>query len=141
MEAVPEDGTYEPETIRVFNEVLKEGDQVLVCGAHRGHFVSECSIRVGKTGRVFGFEPESENYSLLKKKCAGLDNVELFNFALGDRDATAKLYVNLDNDGGHALWNCADHPMNTKTKENPKVESVEVRTIDGVFDNRDLSRL
>lgn len=140
-EAVPEDGTYEPETIRVFNQVLAEGDQVIVCGAHRGHFVSVCSELVGNTGKVFGFEPEHENFSLLSKKCADLKNVELFNFALGDRNATAKLYINSDNDGGHALWNCADHPMNTKTKENPKIEPVEVKTIDGVFEGRDMSNL
>jgi FkbM family methyltransferase len=132
---------YEPETIRIFNAVLKEGDQVIVCGAHQGYFVSICSQRVGATGRVFGFEPEPGNFSLLKAKCGGLENVELFNFALGDREVTAKLYVNSDNDGGHALWNPADNPSNVKTKENPQIHSVEVKTIDGVFDGKDLSKL
>ena len=133
--------TYEPETTRVFDAVLKEGDQVIVCGAHQGYFVEYCSKLVGEAGRVFAFEPESLNFSLLLSKCGKLGNVELFNCALGDKRATAKFYVNSDNDGGHALWNPAENPANIKTKDNPQVQSVDVKTIDGVFEDRDLSKL
>lgn len=132
--------TYEPETTRVFDRILKDGDRVIICGAHQGYFVEYCSKLV-KSGRVFGFEAEPENFSLLLSKCGKLENVELFNFALGDREATAKLYINSDNDGGHALWDPSENPSNIKTKENPKVVPVEVKTIDSLFDGKDLSKL
>jgi FkbM family methyltransferase len=132
---------HEPGTVRIFNRVLTAGDKVIVCGAHQGYFVSLCSDLVGDAGRVYGFEPETVNFSLLVSKCGKMGNVELFNFALGDRMATAKFYINSDNDGGHALWNPADNPNNVKTKENPKIESVEVKTIDSMFDGKDMSNL
>jgi FkbM family methyltransferase len=124
---------YEPETLRVFDAVLKEGDSVIVAGAHQGFFVSYISKLVGKTGKVYGFEPETKNFQLLKEKVGDLENVEIFNIALGDREANAKLYFNSDNDGGHALWDVSQNKENVKTKENFVVEKVEVKTLDGLF--------
>lgn len=126
---------YEPETLRVFDAVLKEGDSVIVAGAHQGFFVSYISKLVGKTGKVYGFEPETKNFQLLKEKVGDLENVEIFNIALGDREANAKLYFNSDNDGGHALWDVSQNKENVKTKENFVVEKVEVKTLDGLFPN------
>src|SRR5690606_10064538 len=91
---------YEPETIRVMNAVLEEGDSVLIAGAHQGYFAEHC-LNLGC--KVYAFEPEVTNFSILESKVKGR-NVELFNVALGDRKASAILYVNTDNDGGHALW-------------------------------------
>jgi FkbM family methyltransferase len=124
---------YEPETLRVFDAVLKEGDSVIVAGAHQGFFVSYISKLVGKTGKVYGFEPETKNFQLLKEKVGDLENVEIFNIALGDREANAKLDFNSDNDGGHALWDVSQNKENVKTKENFVVEKVEVKALDGLF--------
>lgn len=129
----PVEKSYEPETVRIFTKVLREGDQVIIAGAHQGYFVSVCASLVGDTGLVYGFEPEPENFGLLAERVAGLGNVRIFNCALGDREANAKFYVNSDNDGGHALWDVAVNPNNTKSKENPKVVSVDVKTIDSFF--------
>jgi len=132
---------HEPQTVRVFNSVLKEGDEVIVCGAHQGYFVKICSKLVGQTGRVFGYEPEPENFSLLSAACKELDNVEIFNFALGNKKATAPLFVNSDNDGGHALWDVSRYPLNHKSQQERIVIQTEVNTIDELFANRDMSRL
>jgi FkbM family methyltransferase len=128
---------YEPETVRVFNAVLKNGDHVVVCGAHQGYFVSTCSKLVGD-GRVYGFEPEPTNFSILQKKCINLPNVELYNYALGKESETTKFYINSDNDGGHALWNPAENLSNIKTIENPQVIDVRVSTLDDFFDKKDV---
>jgi len=132
---------YEPETIRVFNAVLKEGDYAIICGAHQGYFASVCSALVGKAGRVFAFEPEPDNFAYLKETCGVTENVELFNFALGDRKTKAKFYINADNDGGHALWDISLNPFNVETREKHNTIDVEVNTLDELFADRDVSRL
>jgi FkbM family methyltransferase len=132
---------YEPETVRVFNAVLKEGDYAIICGAHQGYFASVCSALVGKTGKVFAFEPDPKNFTYLKETCGGMGNVELFNFALGDRKTKAKFYINADNDGGHALWDISLNPFNVETKKKRETMDVDVNTIDDLFVGRDMSRL
>jgi FkbM family methyltransferase len=132
---------YEPETVRVFNQVLTAGDQVIVCGAHQGYFVGICSHLVGPAGRVFGFEPEPGNFAKLIEATGKLENVELFNHALGNQKATAPFFVNSDNDGGHALWDVSRNPLNVKSQENRIVIKTEVNTIDNLFAERDMSRL
>ena len=124
---------YEPETLRVFDAVLNEGDSVIVAGAHQGFFVSYISNLIGKTGKVYGFEPETKNFGILKEKVGHLENVEIFNLALGDREASAKFYFNSDNNGGHALWDVSQNKDNIKTQANVVVEKVEVKTLDGLF--------
>lgn len=132
---------YEPETIRIFDRVLSDGDQVLIAGAHQGFFVCHCSKLVGSSGKIFAFEPEPNNYGILSEAVKNLDNVKIFPFALGDREITAKFYINSDNDGGHALWDVSINPNNHKTKENKQIIPAEVKTIDDFFEDEDLSHL
>jgi FkbM family methyltransferase len=124
---------YEPETLRIFDAVLKEGDSVIIAGAHQGFFVLYLAALVGKTGKVYAFEPEKKNFEILSEKVKGIENVEINNFALGEREASAKFYFNSDNDGGHALWDVAINPNNVKSQANPTIENVEVKTIDSLF--------
>ncbi len=133
---------YEPETIRIFDKILGDGDRVLIAGAHQGFFACYCSNLVGPSGEVFAFEPEPNNYNLLSEAVKNLDNVRTFPFAIGDRNITgAKFYVNSDNDGGHALWDISLNPNNHKTQENKQIISTEVKTIDDLFENEDLNCL
>lgn len=124
---------YEPETLRIFDAVLKEGDSVIIAGAHQGFFVLYLAALVGKTGKVYAFEPEKKNFEILSEKVKGIENVEINNFALGEREASAKFYFNSDNDGGHALWDVSINPNNVKSQANPTIENVEVKTIDSLF--------
>ena len=124
---------YEPETLRIFDAALKEGDSVIIAGAHQGFFVLYLAALVGKTGKVYAFEPEKKNFEILSEKVKGIENVEINNFALGEREASAKFYFNSDNDGGHALWDVAINPNNVKSQANPTIENVEVKTIDSLF--------
>jgi FkbM family methyltransferase len=133
--------THEPGTVRIFNAVLTAGDCSIIAGAHRGFFASVMAALVGPKGKVFAFEPEPENYKALVETTKDFGNVETFNFALGNKETTAPFYVNSDNDGGHALWDVALHPNNEKTREQRTVLTIEVKTIDGLLGERDLSRL
>ena len=121
-------GDYEPGTVRIFDQVLEKGDSVIIAGAHQGYFARHCASLAGE---VFAFEPEPTNREILTKAVEGL-NVEVFPFALGDRNAEAKFYINSDNDGGHALWDVSKHAYNIKTQQERQAIKVEIKTIDSI---------
>src|SRR3989344_1154319 len=58
-------GSYERETGVLLREIVKPGMTVVDIGAHIGYFTRLLSKAVGPGGRVFAFEPEPENFSLL----------------------------------------------------------------------------
>jgi FkbM family methyltransferase len=133
--------SYEPGTRRVMGSVLKEGDSFLIAGAHQGGLASYAASLVGPGGKVYAFEPEPDNYEILQKTVEPFGNVTTYNFALGDREREAILFKNLDNSGGHALYDVSLNPNNVKTREAPKVISVMVKTLEDVLACEDLSNL
>jgi FkbM family methyltransferase len=62
-------------------------------GANIGYFSCLLSKLAGPSGKVLAFEPETQNFALLKDNIRDnrLNNVELHAYALGARDGTAKL--------------------------------------------------
>jgi FkbM family methyltransferase len=136
-----ENSIYEPETTRLFHEYLHRGDKCVIAGAHRGYFATMASALVGSTGMVYTFEPEPLNFSILKENTEGLSNIRLHNFALGEKEQQAKFYFNSDNDGGHALYDPRVYITNVKTHENPISFMVDVKRLDDVLEDEDLSTL
>ena len=136
-----EKSLYEPETTNFFREYLKDGDKCIIAGAHKGYFATLAASLVGPSGMVYGFEPEPINFAALKENTEGLKNVTIFNFALGEKEQKAKFYFNSDNDGGHALYDPRIYVTNVKTHENPISFIVDVKRLDDVLEDEDLSRL
>jgi FkbM family methyltransferase len=131
---------YEPEVSLFLMHALKRGDCFLDIGAHIGYFSLLASMVVGTEGKVFAFEPEDKNYrQLIKNACLnGLENIESFNCALGAENGECDLFINLDNDGGHALWDVCEHPLHGKSRANKTRQKVKMKTIDSIFQNIDL---
>ncbi len=132
---------YEPETTRLFHEYLTEGDKCVIAGAHKGYFATLAASLVGPKGMVYAFEPEPQNFKDLKENTADYDNVRRFQFALGDKETKARFFFNSDNDGGHALYDVRVYTCNVKSKENPISFEVDVKKLDDVLEDEDLSRL
>ena len=103
-------------------------------GANHGLF----TILMSKTapgGKVYSFEPEKHSYNKLINNVSNIPNVKTFNIALGDEEKEVELYFNLDNDGGHALWDPAVHPDNSKTKSHDRIKQiVQMKTLDSIID-------
>jgi len=57
-------GYYEPFETEVFRKTVKEGMNVIDVGANIGYY-SLMAAKLVKTGKVYAFEPEENNYSLL----------------------------------------------------------------------------
>lgn len=90
----------------IIKDTVKEGDVVLDVGGHIGFYTLVFSKLVGETGKVYTFEPNPDNFAILKKNIEvnNIKNVILVNKALSDKEGKLKLYLNKDNSGGHSLY-------------------------------------
>jgi FkbM family methyltransferase len=92
---------------QLFIKHLKPGDYVLDIGANIGYYTLISSKIVGEQGKVYSFEPEKENFSLLKNNLMlnEIYNAEIFNAGLGQHKATQMLFINEENRGDHRNFN------------------------------------
>lgn len=73
---------------------VKKYDYVVDVGANIGYYTTLLAKLVGEEGRVFAFEPETNNYNLLLKNINTNDfnNVYTHNSAVGRKSGKLKLY-------------------------------------------------
>jgi FkbM family methyltransferase len=102
---------YEPFETALFKKEIKTGQTVLDIGANIGYYTLIAAKLVGPRGKVYAFEPDPDNFSLLKKNIEsnGYTNVILANQAVSDKTKTAKLFLNKTNKGDHRLYDSHDN--------------------------------
>lgn len=98
-------GIYESLTVKHFQEMIKTGDTVLDIGAHIGYYTLMAAKRVGSKGKVYGFEPNTDNCELLTKNIEinGYKNVVLVKKAVADSTKKAKFFLSRVSTGMHSL--------------------------------------
>ena len=113
-------GKFEEFETEVMKKEIKEGDIVLDIGANIGYYTLIFARLVGDKGKVFAFEPDPENFALLKKNVEtnGYKNIILINKAVSDKEGEIKLYLNKYNKANHTIY---------QTEENR--ESIPIKTI------------
>jgi FkbM family methyltransferase len=101
---------YEPLETALFKKELKAGQTVLDIGANIGYYTLIAARIVGPKGKVYAFEPDPDNFALLKKnvEANGYTNVVLVNRAVSDKTRTARLFLNPSNRGDHRLYDSND---------------------------------
>ncbi len=86
---------------KICNYFLKENKgkiQTLIdVGAHRGESIKFFN-KYFSINKIYAFEPRLDNFEILKKKIKNLNNVEIFNFALGDKKGYADLHNHYDSE-------------------------------------------
>ncbi len=92
---------YEKDTTDLFKNIIKPGMTVVDIGAHIGYFTRLFSKLAGSHGKVFAFEPDPYNFSLLEKNTAHLPNVRIVNAAVSDATGTIDFYEIEDSTGCH----------------------------------------
>ncbi|MHA1492207.1 MAG: FkbM family methyltransferase [Promethearchaeota archaeon] len=121
-------GKYETLETDYIKKNVKNGDFVLDIGANIGYFTLILAKLIGKEGKVFAFEPEPNNFSLLSKNVSinGYKNVILINKAVSNKNGKVKLFLNEENIGDHRIFDSNDGR-----------QSIEVETIrlDDYFKN------
>jgi len=84
-------GEYSPDEAALFAKLVRPGFTVLDVGANLGALSLPLAELVGKDGRVYAYEPQPENFTLLRENCAGRDNIVIESVALGDEDGHTRV--------------------------------------------------
>lgn len=94
-------GSHDPQITCLLEQFISEGDTVIDVGAHIGYYTVIASDLVGKTGKVFAFEPDPTNFALLEKNLAvnGCGNVTAIQKAVSNAVGTTDLYISPTNTG------------------------------------------
>ncbi len=87
-----------------YQNYLKKGDTVIDIGANIGTITITSAIKVGSTGKVYSVEAHPKIFQYLKGniKQNNLTNVELFNFAVGDKTGSVS-FSDLASDGQNKI--------------------------------------
>ena len=116
---------------KILNNIIKEGMTVLDLGANIGLYTLKLARLVGPTGKVWAFEPDRNNFSLLTKNVNinKYNNVTLVNKAVTDETGTGQLFISEENKGDHRIFS-----------EKEKRISVPIETValDSLFPNEKI---
>lgn len=117
---------FEPYETRLVKKFVKKGMITVDAGANIGYYTLLMARLVGKKGMVHAFEPERENFDLLKR------NVELNNYtntrlnkvALSNKKGFIKLFLSPASPQDHRIF---------KTGDSKKFKKVKTITLDEYF--------
>lgn len=117
--------TFEPLEVNLFKKIVKKGIKFIDVGANLGYYTLFVANLIGDKGRVFAFEPDPYNFSLLLKsiKSNGFNNIECFNKAVAEKNGKLNLSLSLDLLGDH----------NAITDSEREVIKVDKVTLDSIL--------
>lgn len=99
---------------------IKDNHIIIDIGAHIGVF-SVHAAQTANKGKIYSFEPEPENFKLLKDniKINDLKNIKIFQKSISDYNGTANLYYHNENWGHTITQKISDKskPVNTISLE------------------------
>lgn len=131
---------YEHETQRYIKEAVHENMLAIDIGAHLGLFTILLADRVGPNGKVYSFEPGSNNYERLK---LNLELNQLFqalpiHMALSRVTAQTHLILNERSNAGHFL-----EEINTRHKafQNQLAEEIQTITLDEFVEEQRIKKI
>lgn len=125
-------GAYEPETTKLFDVVVKDGQTIIDIGADYGYFSLLSAKLVGSNGKVFAFEPYAERCEQYLRKNIALNNfqnIEVMQKAASNSAGKNKYFAD-----SRSLFDINATPTN----ECGATEDVESVRLDDFF--RDYSR-
>ena len=109
---------YEKFETDFINREIKKGEVVLDIGANIGYYTLIFARLVGEKGKVFAFEPDPNNFQILKKNVElnGYKNVILINKAVANKSGKLKFYLSEVNMGDHRIYDSYDGRKNIEVK-------------------------
>jgi FkbM family methyltransferase len=87
-------GSHEPLGTELYLQQLSPGNHVLDIGSNIGYWLLMAEQAIGESGRILGFEPAPEVYSILQRNIAksGHKNIYVLPCAVGAANETAQFY-------------------------------------------------
>ena len=101
---IREEGIWEPYETSLVLDILRSGDVFVDAGANIGYFSLLAASVVGEEGMVYAFEPEPDNFRLLRASAElnGMGSrIEAVRAGLAREDGAGRLYLSGDNLGDH----------------------------------------
>jgi len=97
---------FEPAEGRFLMNQISEGSSVADIGANIGYYTLQFARKVGSRGHVYAFEPDPQNFFLLKKNIEvnGYKNVTPVQMAVSDVSGVIRLYLSSENKGDHRIF-------------------------------------
>lgn len=108
--AIHELGIWEPFETAVVQRLLAPGHTFVDVGANIGWYTMVAALRVGETGRVFSFEPDADNFAILRHNVRrnfrgrSRKNVVIERAAASDRNGAGRIFLSSDNMGDHRIY-------------------------------------
>lgn len=98
-------GYHEKFETEIFQKTVRAGNVVVDLGANIGYYTLIAARLVGNSGKVFAFEPDPENFALLKKnvEANGYTNVVLVEKAVADVSGRTTLFFFSESKGGSMI--------------------------------------
>jgi FkbM family methyltransferase len=102
-----ERGVYEQGTVSVLQDFLQVGDTFVDVGANIGWLSLVGAKKAGVNGKVYAFEPVPTTFNILKsnKELNQFSQIELNQFALGNKEEVLTIYPEKENRGGASILN------------------------------------
>ena len=99
-------GSYEKTTMSLVMSLLRPGDTFVDIGAHVGLYSLTASRTVRPSGKVFAFEPDTENFKLLERNVRenACDNVQCIPKAVAHITGSLPFFPSPYNTGDHQLF-------------------------------------
>jgi FkbM family methyltransferase len=130
---------YNPDVAQVLLNVLQPGDAFIDIGAHIGWFTLIGARIVGSFGRVLAVSYRCLKRHLVKNDLG--ESVIPHRMVVSSGNGKVKLYLNQDNDGGHALWPVWKHPSNVISDKNRKTTKVKSTTLDNLCKQEQITKV
>lgn len=127
--------SYEPATTKLLQSIMKPGMTFVDVGAHVGYYSLLAARQVGPQGKVYSFEPEPVNYSLLIKNVElnGYSNVSAKSNAVSGSVGSVSLHVSALDSGRNSVYR---HGL----PEQGIIE-VETTTLDAFFEAKSWPKI
>jgi FkbM family methyltransferase len=124
-------GSYDPAILRFLFTQCNQESEVLVVGAHVGAFAIPLAMKVSK---VIAVEANPNTYELLRQNVLlnGLQNLEIHNFAAGDKTGDVSFVVTNTNTGGSRV-KMGESDRRSHFYEKPQTVTVRMSRLDDVF--------
>lgn len=130
------DGLFAEDETSFYDRFVQDDMVIADVGANIGYFTLIFSRNI-TNGKIYSFEPEPQNYTLLRKNLQEnkIGDVVTEQLALSDTNGETSLYKHPTNGGGHSLHEDGVLPFDD-FPDDGNAETVRSTTFDDYFDSR-----
>ncbi|MGC1708711.1 MAG: FkbM family methyltransferase [Nitrosotalea sp.] len=119
------DGMWEPFETELMKKFFNKTTNFIDIGAHIGYYALICAS-VANQGSVLSFEPEEENYKILKENITlnNFENVIALDYAISNKNDTIDLYLSNEGNTGDNRFFPNDFREITEKRKQIKVKCI-----------------